>query len=258
VGGSGDNVTSLCRKLSPAGEPFRPIRYLTLDRDTPQVLVDGVALQQAGSVLGLEEFNIGTMSAWGRDVSHLRPDSFIVGRRDFLVSRAVGRGTLQDGQGFLEGANCDPERNHRIDGHSTGYVSAFVARPALLWQARHTYPGGDRLWQLDPTVIGSFGQSEHRLLHRDWKQVAADQPEKLVEQMVHKTLRPVSARQELAQGTFFYDADQHVLSICPYPGSEPVVMRWTGGRSDPVHLVTCSRPIRATWSRFAARIADTC
>lgn len=175
VGGSRENVTSLSRNLLQAGEPFRPIRYLTLDRDTPQVLIDGVALQQAGGVLGLEEFSIGTMSAWGRDVSHLRPGSFIVGRRDVLVSKAVGRGTLQDGQAFLEGPNRDPEMNYRIDGHRTGYVSAFVARPALLWQARHTYPSGDRLWQLGPSVIAELGQWEQRLLKDDWRQVAADQ-----------------------------------------------------------------------------------
>ncbi len=138
VGGAAENVTSLSRNLAQVGKPFRPIRHLTLDRDTPQVLVDGVALQQAGGVLGLEEFSIGTMSAWGRDVTHLRPGSFIVGRRDFLVSKAVGRDPLQDGQTFLEGPNRDPEMNYRIDGRPTGYVSAFVARPDQLWQARHT------------------------------------------------------------------------------------------------------------------------
>ena len=98
IGGPGENVTSLSRNAAQRAEPFRPIRYLTLDRDTPQVLADGVALQQAGGVLGLEEFSIGTMSAWGRDVSHLRPGSFMVGRRDFLLSRAVGQAPLQDGQ----------------------------------------------------------------------------------------------------------------------------------------------------------------
>ena len=175
VGGAGENATSLSRNLARVGDPFRPIRYLTLDRDTPQVLVDGVALQPAGGVLGLEEFSIGTMSAWGRDVGHLRPGSFMVGRRDFLVSRAVGHGTLQDGQTFLEGPNRDAELNYRIDGHATGYVSAFVARPAALWQARHTYPGGDHLWQLDPAVIGKFGQTQQRLLQDGWRQVAANQ-----------------------------------------------------------------------------------
>ncbi len=65
----------------------------------------------------------------------------------------------------------------------------------------------------------------------------ADQPEKLAEQMVHTTLRPVASRNELAQGTFFYDAAEHALYMCPYPGSEPAVLHWVGGRSDPVHLV---------------------
>ena len=69
VGGASENVTSLSRNPAQAAQPFRPIRYLQLDRDTPQVLVDGVALQQAGGVLGLEEFSIGTMSAWGAIVA---------------------------------------------------------------------------------------------------------------------------------------------------------------------------------------------
>lgn len=174
VGGAGENVTSLSRNLSQVGKPFRPIRYLTLDRDTPQVLLDGVALQQAGGVLGLEEFSIGTMSAWGRDTTHLRPGSFIVGRRDFLVSRAVGVSPLQSGQTFLEGPNRDPEFNYRIAGRPAGYVSAFVMRPAALWQARHTYPGGDRLWQLDSAVMAKLGQSETRLLREQWQQVTAN------------------------------------------------------------------------------------
>ena len=135
-------------------EPFRPIRYLHLDRDTPQVLCDGVALQQAGGVLGLEEYSIGTMSAWGRDPSHLRPGSFIVGRRDFLLSRAVGKGSLRDGQQFLAGPNRDPEMNFRIDGHNTGFVSelrgpaaAGMARVAQLCRRRpplEARPGRDR------------------------------------------------------------------------------------------------------------------
>ena len=79
VGGSGANHTNLSRNLAQVGEPFRPIRYLTLDRDTPQVLVDGVALQQAGGVLGLEEFSIGTMSCLG--TRRCAPASGIVHRR---------------------------------------------------------------------------------------------------------------------------------------------------------------------------------
>ena len=66
---------------------------------------------------------------------------------------------------------------------------------------------------------------------------SADQPEKLSEQVVRTTLRAVTSRSELAQGTFFYDAAQHFLYLCPYPGSEPTVSHWVGGRSDPVHLV---------------------
>ena len=144
VGGRDENVSSLGRDSAKLAEPFRPIRIVQLDRDTPQVLVDGVALQQAGGVLGLEEFPIGTLSVWGRVTLHLRPGSFMVGRRDFLLSKAVGKGTLQDGQQFLEGPNHDPEFNYRVDGHNTGPVSEFLARPATTWHAIHSYAGGDR------------------------------------------------------------------------------------------------------------------
>jgi hypothetical protein len=171
LGGREANLTSLSRNSARLAEPFRPIRFLCLDRDTPQVLCDGVALQQAGGVLGLEDLPIGTMSAWGRDPSHLRPGSFIVGRRDFLMSREVGKGKLEDGQQFLEGPNRDPEMSYRIDGHSTGFVSQFVARPARAWQALHTYAGGDRLWKLDPAVTGVMGKPETRLLKDGWRQV---------------------------------------------------------------------------------------
>jgi hypothetical protein len=171
LGGKDENVLSLSRNLAKLAEPFRPIRFLYLDRDTPQVLCDGVALQQAGGVLGLEDFSIGTASAWGRDPSHLRPGSFIVGRRDFLMSKAVGKPPLADGQQFSEGPNRDPEMNFRIDGHNTGFVSAFVARPAHAWRATHTYAGGDRLWKLDPAVTATLGKPETRLLKDGWRQV---------------------------------------------------------------------------------------
>jgi len=171
LGGREANVTCLSRNSARIAEPFRPIRFLCLDRDTPQVLCDGVALQQAGGVLGLEDLPIGTMSAWGRDASHLRPGSFIVGRRDFLMSRAVGQGTLQDGQQFPEGPNRDPEMTYRIDGHGTGFVSEFVARPLRAWHPLHAYAGGDRLWKLDPAVTGAMGKPETRLLQDGWRQV---------------------------------------------------------------------------------------
>ena len=166
IGGLGENVTNLRRDLNRLAEPFRPVSQLILDRDTPQVLADGVALQQAGGVLGLEDFSIGTMSAWGRDVSHLRPGSFMVGRRDYLLSRAVGREPLQDGQTFLAGLNRHPEQNYRIRNHATGYVSEFVAWPPSgdAWRAVHTYAGGDRLWRLSADVCASFGPSERRRL----------------------------------------------------------------------------------------------
>jgi hypothetical protein len=174
IGGPGENVTSLVRNRAKVGEPFRPIRFLTLDRDTPQLLADGVALQQAGGVLGLEELPIGTMSAWGRDVSHLRPGSFMVGRRDLLVSSAVGAGPLQEGQQFPEGRNRNPEVNCRIRGRSVGYVSEFLARPATLWHAVHTYETGDRLWRLDPATTAKFARPETRWLKDGWRRVAAD------------------------------------------------------------------------------------
>ena len=174
VGGRDENVSSLGRDSAKLAEPFRPIRIVQLDRDTPQVLVDGVALQQAGGVLGLEEFPIGTLSVWGRAASHLRPGSFMVGRRDFLLSKAVGKGTLQDGQQFLEGPNHDPEFNYRVDGHNTGPVSEFLARPATTWHAIHSYAGGDRLWKLDPAVTAALGKSEKRPLMDGWRQVQAD------------------------------------------------------------------------------------
>ncbi len=174
IGGLEENKTSLSRNRAKLAEPFRPIRFLTLDRDTPQVLADGVALQQAGGVLGLEEFGIGTMSAWGRDLSHLRPGSFMVGRRDWLLSKAVGKGPLEDGQILLEGPNRYPEMNYRIDGHAVGYVSQFVARPAPAWHAVFAYPDGDRLWKLDPAVTAQFGRPEKRLLKDGWRQVASD------------------------------------------------------------------------------------
>ena len=171
LGGREANVTSLSRNSARLADPFRPIRYLYLDRDTPQVLCDGVALQQAGGVLGMEELSIGTMSAWGRDPSHLRPGSFIVGRRDFLMSRAVGKDPLQDGQQCLAGPNRDPEMMYRIDGHSTGFVSEFVARPARAWRSLHGYAGGDRLWELDPAATAAMGKLETRLLKDGWRQV---------------------------------------------------------------------------------------
>ena len=174
IGGREANVANLSRNAGRLSEPFRPIRCGHLDRDTPQVLCDGVALQQAGGVLGLEEFSIGTMSAWGRDPSHLRPGSFIVGRRDFLLSSAVGEGELRDGQQFLAGPNRDPEMNFRIDGHNTGFVSAFVARPRQAWQSVYSYAGGDRLWKLDPAATAAFGKPEKRLLGDGWRRVAAD------------------------------------------------------------------------------------
>ena len=40
-----------------------------------------------------------------------------------------------------------------------------------------------------------------------------------------------------SQGTCWYDAPNHAFYICPFPGSEPAVSHWLGGRSDPVHLV---------------------
>ena len=64
--------------------------------------------------------------------------------------------------------------NYRIDGHATGYVSEFLARPAPLWHAVHAYAGGDRLWKLDPAVTAKFGKPEQRLLNDGWRQVAAD------------------------------------------------------------------------------------
>jgi len=173
VGGPGENVTSLSRNRAHLARPFRPIRCLPLDRDTPQVLVDGVALQQAGGVLGLEELGIGTMSAWGRDPSHLRPGSFMVGRRDVLVSKAVGRGRLAGGQGFLEGPNREPEMNYRIGGRNVGFVSEFVARPERTWHAVHAYAGKDRLWKLDPAVTAKLGAAGRRRLDGGWRRVEA-------------------------------------------------------------------------------------
>ncbi len=121
IGGPGENVTTLVRNRAKLAEPFRPIRCLTLDRDTPQILADGVALQPAGGVLGLEEFPIGTMSAWGRDVSHLRPGSFLVGRRDVLDQQRGRHGHVAGGPavpGRLEpesgGQLPHPRPQHRV------------------------------------------------------------------------------------------------------------------------------------------------
>ena len=164
IGGAGANVTALERNTANVRAPFRPVRYLPLDRDTPQVLADGVALQPAGGVLGLEEFSIGTMSAWGRDPSHLRPGAFMVGRRDYLVSQTVGKPPLGDGAALADGPNPDPEMNYRINGTNVGYISEFVARPPVLWQAVHTYENGDRLWELDAAVVARMGRLETRAL----------------------------------------------------------------------------------------------
>jgi hypothetical protein len=174
IGGVGENVTTLVRNRAKLAEPFRPIRFLTLDRDTPQILADGVALQAAGGVLGLEDFPIGTMSAWGRDVSHLRPGSFLVGRRDVLISRAVGAGRIHEGQQFLEGLNQQREVNFRVEGHNTGYVSEFVARPETMWHPLHTYATGDRLWRLDPAATAKFARPDMRWLKDGWRRVAQD------------------------------------------------------------------------------------
>ena len=112
----------------------------------------------------------------GARSSHLRPGSFMVGRRDVLVSKLPSRPreTPRTVRAFPEGPNRDPEMNYRIDGHATGYVSEFLARPAPLWHAVHAYAGGDRLWKLDPAVTAKFGKPERRLLNDGWRQVASD------------------------------------------------------------------------------------
>ena len=174
IGGPEANVTALSRNREELAQPFRPIRHLILDRDTPQVLADGIALQLAGGVLGLEEFPIGTFSSWGRDLADLRPGSFMVGRRDFLMSHAVGKGDLGEGQCFQDGSNTRAEMNHRVDGRNVGFVSEFVGRPEAPWHVAHTYSNEDRLWKLDPSVTTRFGETETRLLKDGWRQVLAD------------------------------------------------------------------------------------
>ena len=174
IGGPEANVTALSRNRQELAQPFRPIRHLMLDRDTPQVLADGIALQLAGGVLGLEEFPIGTFSAWGRDLAHLRPGSFMVGRRDFLMSHAVGKGDLGEGQWLREESNASPEMNYRVDGRNVGFVSEFVSRPEVAWHVVHPYPNEDRLWKLDPSVTARFGRTETRLVKDGWRKVRAD------------------------------------------------------------------------------------
>ncbi|MBL7039439.1 MAG: right-handed parallel beta-helix repeat-containing protein [Pirellulaceae bacterium] len=175
IGGSEADNTALARNRNQLTEPFRPIRFLMLDRDTPQVLADGVSLQLAGGVLGLEEFPIGTFSAWGRELSHLRPGSFMVGRRDFVVSGSVGMDSLKDSPCIPDGQNSRPEMMHRINGRDVGFVSKFVRRPETLWHVEHSYPNGDRLWRLDSAVVSRFGKQETRVLKDGWRQVQADE-----------------------------------------------------------------------------------
>ncbi len=174
IGGPDANVSSLSRGSAKLAEPFRPVRYVMLDRDTPQVLADGIALQPAGGVLGMEDFGIGTNSSWGRDPSHLRPGSFIVGRRDLLMSKCVGTPPLADGQCYIEGPNKTPEMYMRVNGKSAGLVTRFIAQPAAAWRAVYTYPTGDKLWQLDAATIGKLGKSETLVLKDGWVKIRAD------------------------------------------------------------------------------------
>jgi hypothetical protein len=52
--------------------------------------------------------------------------------------------------------------------------------------------------------------------------------------MVWSPLRAAASRAEMAQGTYYDDAAGHALYVCLFPGSEPAVSRWGGGRSDPI------------------------
>jgi hypothetical protein len=174
IGGPEANVTSLSRDRAKLAEPFRRIGHIDLDRDTSQLLWDGIALQPAGGVLGMEDFGIGVASVWGRDPSHLRPGSFIVGRRELLLSKAVGAGSLKEGQCYLEGPNRHPEMSIRVNDKVAGYVSGFLAQPATAWQTVQTYPTGDKLWQLDAATVAKLGKNETRVLSDGWKKVRAD------------------------------------------------------------------------------------
>ena len=121
-----------------------------------------MALEHAGGVEGLEDFGIGTCAVWGRDVCHLRPGSFMVGRRDFLLSKTVGAGELKEGQCYLEGPNKHPEMTLRVNDKVAGHVSRFLAATTATWQAGYTYPNGDRTWSLDAATIAKLGKSETR------------------------------------------------------------------------------------------------
>ena len=174
IGGKDQNVTALSRDRARLAEPFRRIGSIELDRDTSQLLWDGVALQPAGGVLGMEDFGIGVASVWGRNLSNLRPGSFMVGRRELLLSKAVGAGALKEGQYYLEGPNRHPEMVMRVNDKAAGYVSEFLAQPAAAWQAVQTYPTGDKLWQLDAGTVAKLGKNETRVLAGGWKKVRAD------------------------------------------------------------------------------------
>ena len=174
IGGKDANVTSLSRDRAKLAEPFRRIGHIELDRDTSQLLWDGIALQPAGGVLGMEDFGIGVASVWGRDISNLRPGSFIVGRRELLLSKAVGAGALKEGQCYVEGPNHHPEMSMRVNDKVAGYVSGFLAQPAAAWQLVQTYPTGDKLWQLDAATVAKLGKNETRVLSDGWKKVRAD------------------------------------------------------------------------------------